>query len=148
MKLAAPDWHSCYVWITTLSFGGGSFPKRNWRTNPAWQVQELIPADMAREYTIQSVVGRIVHTRLLPPEGRFHMDHLNSLLAVRGKRSDMVGLTSRFKRQLHFWLTMLIACLKRCTVPPRPSQLSSWAVQYLQMLQQWAGACCEGKQRA
>ncbi len=90
-------------------------------------------------------MGKIVHTQLLLPEGRFHMDHLNSLLAVGGKRSDMVGLTSQFKRQLYFWLTMLIACSECCTVPPRPSKLSSWAVQYLQMLQQWAGACCAGK---
>jgi hypothetical protein len=71
---------------------------------------------MAREYTIQSVVGRIVHTKLLPPEGRFHMDHLNSLLAVRGKRSDMVGLISRLLRALHSPTTPLTTILLGCAL--------------------------------
>jgi hypothetical protein len=88
----------------------------------------MLGAEEARQDAIQSVVGRIVHMKPLIPDGRFHMDHLNSLLAVEERGSAKVALTARFKRQLHFWLTMLVACSDRCAIPAPPGRLAPWAV--------------------
>jgi hypothetical protein len=82
----------------------------------AEQVKGMMSAEKARQDAIQSVVGRIVHLKPLVPDGKFHMDHLNSLLAVEEKGAEMATLTPGFKRQLHFWLTMLIACSDRCSI--------------------------------
>ncbi len=107
-------------------------------------VKALLGASVARQDTIQSIVGRIVHMKPLVPDGRFHMDHLNSLLAVGTKGCEKVELTAGFKRQLHFWLTMLVACSGRCSIPDPPSKLPPWA---LECFTDAAGGSLEGPGR-
>jgi hypothetical protein len=94
----------------------------------AEQVKAMLWAWEARQDEIQSVVGRIVHMKPLVPDGRFHMDQLNSLLAVKQRGRELVELTAGFKRQLHFWLTMLLACSDRCSIPAPLVHLPPWAL--------------------
>ncbi len=95
----------------------------------AEQVKGMLAADKARQDTIQSGVGKIVHMKPLVPDSTFHMDHLNSLLAIEEKGAEIVTMKTGFKRQLPFWLTMLIACSDRCSIPALPGKLAPWAVQ-------------------
>jgi hypothetical protein len=95
----------------------------------AEQVKGLLGTSHARQDEIQSVVGRIVHMRPLVPDGRFHMDHLNSLLAVKERGCELVEVTAGFKKQLYFWLTMLLACSDRCSIPSPVMRLPPWALE-------------------
>ena len=57
------------------------------------QIRVMLEAREARQDEIQSVVGRIVNVRALVPDGRFHVHHLLSLVAVSELGSDLVELT-------------------------------------------------------
>ena len=81
------------------------------------QIRVMLEAREARQDEIQSVVGRIVNVRALVPDGRFHMHHLLSLVAVSELGRDLVELTGGFKRQLHFWYVMLRACSGKVSIP-------------------------------
>ena len=93
----------------------------------AAQIKEILQADRCKQREIQSVVGRIVHVRPLLADGRLHVDHLMRLLSLTMDGDEWVDLTPEFKRQLHFWLIMLLTCSKRCTIPS-PYTLPPWAV--------------------
>jgi len=93
----------------------------------AAQIKDILGSERCKQREIQSVVGRIVHVRPLLADGRLHVDHLMRLQSLTMDGDDWVDLTPEFKRQLHFWLIMLLTCSKRCTIPA-PYHLPPWAV--------------------
>lgn len=94
----------------------------------AAQIKEILNASRCKRREIQSVVGRIVHVRPLLADGRLHVDHLMRLQSLSMDGEEWVDLTPEFKRQLHFWLVMLLTCSKRCAIPA-PFSLPPWAVE-------------------
>jgi len=93
----------------------------------AAQIKDILNGDKCRQREIQIVVGRIVHVRPLLADGQLHVDHLMRLQSLSADGEDWVDLTPEFKRQLHFWMLMLLTCSKRCLIPA-PYSLLPWAV--------------------
>ncbi len=56
------------------------------------------------------------------------MDHLMRLQNVSKVGRDLVPLNDQFKRQLHFWLVMLMACSGRAAIPREEAALAPWAI--------------------
>ena len=69
-----------------------------------------------------------MNVRALVRDGRFHVHHLLSLVAVSELGSDLVELTGGFKRQLHFWYVMLRACSGKASIPAPAERLPPWAI--------------------
>ena len=95
----------------------------------AQQIRRILSSGEVRQDEIQSVVGRIVHVRPLVRDGRFHVDHLMSLLAVTEVPDQLVQLTDGFKRQLYFWYLILVASNGRASIPDLEQKLPPWAVE-------------------
>ena len=93
----------------------------------AAQVKKMLGAAAVTQREIQSVIGRIIHVRPLLLDGRLHVDHLMRLQSLTMDPEQMVALTDEFKRQLHFWLVMLLACSGRSAIPTL-YVLPAWAV--------------------
>lgn len=95
----------------------------------AEQVNLMLTETECRQDQIQSVLGKIINVKALVPGGKFHIDHLMRLQNVSENGATLVKLNTEFKRQLHFWLTMLTACSDRAAIPAEETRLPPWAIE-------------------
>ena len=86
-------------------------------------IEEAVP-----QLKIWSIVGKIIHIQPLIPEGRFNMHHLLDLNCHSTDKNTMVSLTVNFKRQIHFWFTMIKLCSGRGKLIHPDLNLPPWAI--------------------
>ena len=78
---------------------------------------------------IWSIVGKIIHIQPLIPNSRFNMHHLLDLNSHSADKTTSVQLTPNFKKQLHFWFTMIKLCSGRGKLINPDKSLPPWAIE-------------------
>ena len=78
---------------------------------------------------IWSIVGKIIHIQPLIPDGRFNMHHLLELNSHSLDKNTSISLTPGFKKQIHFWFTMIKLCSGRGKLTDPDKTLPPWAIE-------------------
>lgn len=91
-------------------------------------LKDFLIADSLPQDRVWSLVGKLIHIRPLIPNGKFNMHHLLEANSKSNSRSFLVPLSNGFKRQAHFWFTMIRLCSGRGRLPNPFYKLPLWAV--------------------
>lgn len=91
-------------------------------------IRSVSLSDFFLQEGIWSIAGKIINIKPLIPCGRFNVNHILKANSFSLERSTMVPISSKLKRQLSFWFTMLQVCAGRGTLPDPDASLPPWAV--------------------
>ena len=92
-------------------------------------INKFLISDHMPQSAIWSIVGKIIHIQPLIPNGRFNMHHLLDLNSHSADKTTSVQLTPNFKKQLHFWFTMIKLCSGRGKLINPDKSLPPWAIE-------------------
>ena len=93
------------------------------------QIRNTLAADRLLLHDVWSLVGRILHYASLVPGGKFNISELIKAHGSSADRTTWVDLNSTFKRQLHFWWTMLKTVDNVASIPA-PDRFPAWTVEF------------------
>ena len=92
-------------------------------------IEALVDADwLVKQEKLWSVVGKIMHVRLLVPGGKFNLYHLIKANGQSTNGKAWVPISAEAKRQLWFWQAMLRVCSGVTTIPRLEDSLPAWAL--------------------
>ena len=91
-------------------------------------LKEFLTVDSLPQERVWSLVGKLIHIRPLIPNGKFNMHHLLQANNKSNFRTFPVIFSRGFKRQAHFWFSMIRLCSGRGRLPNPFYKLPSWAV--------------------
>ena len=80
----------------------------------------------------KSLVGKIINIKSLVPTGRFNVHHIMALGAEANRAvaaGQVLEVDQDCRRQLQFWLLMLVACNHKVAIPRLPFRQPAWALQ-------------------
>jgi hypothetical protein len=93
------------------------------------QIRNALTADRLQLHDVWSLVGRVLHYAPLVPGGKFNISELIKAHGSSTDRTAWVELNPTFKRQLHFWWTMLKTVDNVASIPA-PERFPAWTVEF------------------
>ena len=93
------------------------------------QLRMVLEATTVRQSELWSLAGRIIHYGPLVPCGRFNLNYIILASAESEDPGYLVSVSNDLKRQIWFWITMIITCSGGCRIPRPEGPLPVWALQ-------------------